>query len=136
MKRLPFLYFLIAIFLLNACGVKRSLENRPDLTGIEKIDTTRVQHNDNTFSIGKNTLIKNQYGIWELYLEGDTLERGLVTGSLTRELMHKQERVIFEKVERRVPSKAHQKFLSKMVIFFNRKMHLHLLDEYKKESYG
>src|SRR5690606_22848778 len=125
MKHFQFLYFLFLIFLLNACGVKRSLENRPDLTGIEKIDTTRVQHNDSTYSIGRNTLAKNQYGIWELYVEGDPLARGLITGSLTRELMHKQEKAIFDKIERLVPSAGYQKFLSKMISFFNRKMHLH-----------
>ena len=136
MKHFQFLYFLFLIFLLNACGVKRSLENRPDLTGIEKIDTTRVQHNDSTYSIGKNTLAKNQYGIWELYVEGDPLERGLITGSLTRELMHKQEKAIFDKIETMVPSVGYQKFLSKMISFFNRKMHLHVPEEYKAEIYG
>jgi len=135
MKRFQYV-FLFSVFLLASCGVKRSLEDRPNLAGLINIDTTRIKHNDSVYSIGKNSLVKNQFGIWELYVEGDALERGLVTGSLTRELMHKQERAIFDKIERRVPSKGHQKFLSKMVTFFNRKMHLHVLEEYKKEIYG
>lgn len=136
MKRFQFIYILFALFLLNSCGVKRSLDDRPDLTGIEDIDTTRVQHNDSTYSIGKNTLVKNKFGIWELYVEGNPLERGLIIGSLTRELMHKQERAIFDKIETLVPSSGYQKFLSKMISFFNRKMHLHVPGEYKAEIYG
>lgn len=131
------LYLLFfSILLLNSCGINRSLRDRPDLTGIESIDTLRVKHNDSLYSIGKNSLSKNKFGIWELYVEGDALERGLVTGSLTRELMHKQERAIMGKIESLVPAGGYQNFLKKAVTFFNRKMHLHVPEEYKAEIYG
>lgn len=134
--RFLFLYFVPGILLFTSCGIKRSLENRPDISEIEKIDTTRIKHNDSVYSIGKNSLSKNQYGIWELYVEGDPLERGLVTGSLTRELMHKQEMAIFDKMETLVPSRGYQAFLSKIINYFNRKIYLHVPEEYKAEIYG
>lgn len=127
---------ILAVFLLTSCGVKKSLNDRPDLTGIEEIDTLRIKHNDSLYTIGKNSLSKNKYGIWELYVEGDALERGLVNGSLTRELMHKQEVAIMDKVNNLVPSAGYQNFLSKVVTFFNRKMYLHVPEEYKAEIYG
>lgn len=136
MKLFQFLFFILTFHLFSSCGVKRSLQDRPNLTGIEEIDTTRIRHNDSTYSIGNNSLSKNKYGVWELYVEGNALKRGLVTGSLTRELMHKQEKALMEKIETLVPSQGYQKFLSKMINLFNRKMYLHIPEEYKAEIYG
>jgi len=134
-----FNYLLFSLFtavIFTSCGVNKSLQDRPDLTGISKIDTIRVKHNDSLFTIGKNTLLKNKFGVWELYVEGDALERGLVNGSLTRELMAKQEIAIMDKIESLVPSSSYQNFLSKMVKFFNRKMYKYVPEEYKQEIYG
>lgn len=136
MKLFQFLFFILTLLLFSSCGVKQSLQDRPNLTGIEKIDTTRIKHNDSTYSIGNNSLIKNRYGIWELYVEGNALERGLAAGSLSRELMHKQEKALMEKIGTLVPSQGYQKFLSKVINFFNRKMYLHIPEEYKAEIYG
>ena len=124
------------LFLLNSCGIKRSMQERPDISGIEAIDTARTKHSDNHYSIGKNSLYKNKYGIWELYIEGDALERGVISGSLTRELMHKQENAFMEKIYELVPKIGYRNFLKKTVAWFNRKMYLHVPDEYKQEIYG
>ncbi|MBZ9729636.1 C45 family peptidase [Salegentibacter sp. JZCK2] len=124
------------LFLLNSCGIKRSMQDRPDISGIEAIDTTRIKHSDTHYSIGKNSLYKNQYGIWELYVEGDALERGVISGSLTRELMHKQETAFMEKIYKLVPETGYRNFLKKTVTWFNRKMYLHVPEEYKQEIYG
>ena len=129
------LLFLLISFQFS-CGIKRSLANKPDISGIASIDTLRVKHNDSLFSIGKNTLLKNKYGVWELYLEGDALERGLINGSLTRELIHKQEIAFMDKLESLVPSSRYQNFLQSMITWFNRKMYLHVPEEYKQEIYG
>ncbi len=129
-------YIILICLLSTSCGVKQSLKVRPDVSGIEEIDVLRVKHNDSLYSLGNNSLSKNEFGIWELYVEGNALERGLATGSLTRELMHKQERAIMGKIETLVPSVGYQNFLRKAVTFFNRKMHLHVPEEYKAEIYG
>ncbi|SKB55921.1 Predicted choloylglycine hydrolase [Salegentibacter salinarum] len=112
------------------------MEDRPDITGIEKIDTTRTKINDNHYRIGKNSLYKNKYGIWELYVEGDALERGVISGSLTQELMHKQETAFMEKIYDLVPKTGYRNFLKKTVAWFNRKIYLHVPEEYKQEIYG
>ncbi len=126
----------IVVFLQFSCGIKRSLADKPDISEIASIDTLRVKHNDSLFTIGKNTLLKNKYGVWELYLEGDALERGLMNGSLTRELIHKQEIAFMDKLESLVPSGGYQNFLQKMISWFNRKMYLYVPEEYKQEIYG
>ncbi|APS39660.1 MULTISPECIES: C45 family autoproteolytic acyltransferase/hydolase [Salegentibacter] len=124
------------LFLLNSCGVKRSMEDRPDITGIEKIDTSRTKISDNHYRLGKNSLYKNKHGIWELYIEGNALERGVTSGSLTRELMHKQETAFMENIYELVPETGYRNFLKKTVAWFNRKMYLHVPEEYKQEIYG
>ncbi|MCF4101630.1 C45 family peptidase [Gillisia sp. M10.2A] len=127
--------FLISLTIL-ACGGSKSVGELPDISDISKIDTLRIKHNDSSYSIGKNTLNKNKYGIWELYVEGDALERGMVNGSLTRELMDKQEVAFMNKLESMVPSKTYQKFLSKLIAYFNRKIDSHITTEYKQEIFG
>lgn len=112
------------------------MEDRPEISGMEAIDTLRIKHSDSLYSVGNNSLLLNKYGIWELYIEGDALERGFVNGSLTRELMQKQEAAIMNKIESMVPAGGYQNFLSKVVAWFNRKMYLHVPEEYKKEIYG
>ncbi len=130
------LFSIFLLLLLGACGVQRSRKDLPGISGIEKIDTLRIRHNDSLFSIGKNSLSKNKYGIWELYLEGSPLELGMINGSLTRELKAKQENAIFERMESMVPPGAYQNFLAKVVAWFSRRMHLHVPEQYKAEIYG
>jgi len=128
--------FLFIIHLQFSCGINRNMQNRPDISEIKNIDTLRIKHNDSLYTIGKNSLLKNKYGIWELYIEGDALERGIINGSLTRELIHKQETAFMTKLESLVPSAGYQNFLSKMIGWFNRKIYLHIPEEYKQEIYG
>jgi hypothetical protein len=112
------------------------MNQRPDISGIDTIVHNRTKHSETHYSIGKNSLFKNEYGIWELYVEGDALERGVVMGSLTRELMHKQEDAFMDKIYELVPKTGYRNFLKKTVAWFNRKMYLHVPEEYKQEIYG
>lgn len=130
------LFLLFLIVLLNSCGVKKSLEQRPEITGLEDIDTTRTRHTDQYYTLGRNSLRQNEYGIWELYIEGDALERGIANGNLTRELIHHQENAFMSKLEEMVPSESYRGFLKKIISFFNRKMYLYVPEEYKQEIYG
>lgn len=134
--KLRCLLLVIIFFCLASCGVKRSMEQRPDITGIEKIDTTRIKHNDSFYSLGNNQLYQNEQGIWELYLEGDALERGVANGSLTRELIHHQEIAFMDKLQELVPSENYRGFLKSVVSWFNKKMYLYVPEEYKTEIYG
>jgi len=112
------------------------MQQRPDISGIEEIDTARIKHNKTFYSLGKNQLYQNKQGIWELYLEGNALERGVANGSLTRELIHHQEIAFMNKLQEMVPSENYRGFLKSIVSWFNRKMYLHVPEEYKQEIYG
>lgn len=127
---------IIFSFLTLSCGIKRSLQQRPDITGLEQIDTTRTKQGENHFSLGKNQLFLNDQGIWELYVQGNALERGIANGSLTRELIQHQEKAFMNKLQFMVPSESYRGFLKNVVSWFNRKMYKHVPEEYQQEIYG
>lgn len=137
MKLINNIFFLFATFMLISCGVSKSLNDIPNMNQYnEKVDTAKVKINDSTYVIGVNQLRKNKQGLYELYVKGDALERGLLTGSLTKELYRRQEKLFFSKVEEIIPSKRKQYILRKFLAWFNRKMYLHIPNEYKAEIYG
>lgn len=129
-------FTLAMILIVTSCGVSRSINDVPELTAYNASIPERNSSSDSSYVAGKNFLTKNKHGLWELYVEGDPLERGLLTGSLTQELMEKQERIFFSKVKELVPSKSRQKFLRKFLAWYNRKMYQHIPEEYKAEIFG
>lgn len=127
---------LIFILLFSSCGVKKSLHDTPDISNYKQTIPERTQISDSTFTTENGLLTKNKYGQWELYVSGDPYQIGLQTGSLSRELMAIQETAFLGKVEELVPSKTKQYLLRKVLAWYNRKMYLHIPEEYKAEILG
>jgi predicted choloylglycine hydrolase len=129
-------FFLLGLLLLASCGVKKSLRDIPNVTQYETKIPERTKVNDSTFAQGDNFLIKNSQGQWELYVDGNPLELGLKTGSLTQELFNQQEHIFIKKIDELVPSKSKQNLLRKFLAWFNRKMYLNIDEKFKTEIYG
>lgn len=137
MKYREWLWILLFVWLsLNSCGVSKSIQDRPDVSGWDSTIPEKVKINDSTFIAGDNFLLKNKQGLWELYVQGNPLQIGKITGNLTQELMQNQEALFFNRVEEIVPSKFQQSLLRKFLAWYNRKMYLHIPVEYKAELYG
>lgn len=136
MKNLRWIFGALLLLNLTSCGVSKSIHDRPNVDGFDATIPERVKINDSTFVAGNNFLLKNKQGQWELYVEGNALQIGKITGSLTRELMQRQEAIFFDQVNEWVPSKFQQYLLRKFLAWYNRKMYLHVPDEYKVEIYG
>lgn len=140
MRKTPYiihvLVLCVAALLLHSCGINKSIHNIPDVSGFNANIPERVKINDSTFTAGNSFLTKNKQGQWELYVEGDPMEIGLLTGSLTKELMYTQEQVFINKINEMVPSEAKQKFLRKFLSWYNRKMYKYVPEQYKAEIYG
>lgn len=81
-------------------------------------------------------LRKNDQGLWELYVSGNALERGLTNGILTEELLHQQESAFVSQVQDLVPSRFRQRLLRGFLSFFNRQLADHVPEEYQVEIYG
>lgn len=88
------------------------------------------------YRIGKNWLKKNDFGIWEMYLEGTPYERGLVYGALSKELCQRQEEIFVNQINQFVPSGFAQKFLRLMLGFFNKELVNNIPLENQQEIYG
>ncbi|MGO3181403.1 MAG: C45 family autoproteolytic acyltransferase/hydrolase [Aequorivita sp.] len=128
--------FIVFIVLLNSCGVSKSIHNRPDFAAYDATIPEKIKVNDSTFTAGNNFFLKNAQGQWELYVEGNPLQIGKLTGSLSQDFVQKQEALFFNMVEEYVPSKFQQYFLRKFLAWYTRKMYLHIPEEYKTELYG
>ncbi|WP_395047326.1 C45 family autoproteolytic acyltransferase/hydolase [Flavobacterium sp.] len=137
MKRL-FQYSILSLFLLMvfSCGTSKSLHHKLQLEAYNNTIPVVQKQSNTLFSTGNNFLLKNKQNLWELYVEGDALERGLAFGSLSDSLLKKQEAVFFSKIKDIVPSKFKQKLLRIFLKWYNRKLYLNVTEEYKTEIYG
>src|SRR5690554_5770361 len=97
---LKYFAFAVLSILLSSCVVSKSIKNRPDVSGYDASIPEKVKINDSTFVAGNNFFLKNKQGQWELYVEGNALQIGKITGSLTRELMQRQEAIFFDQVNK------------------------------------
>lgn len=126
--------FCLALQLVS-CGTYRSTHHEPVTQGYNST-IPMVCRDGNLATAGNNFLLQNKYGLWEMYVEGDPLQRGLSTGALLQDLLIMQENVFFDKVKEIVPSKFKQKLLRHFLKWYNRKLYLHVPEEYKTEIYG
>lgn len=130
-----FACFILFIFL-SSCGISKGLEDRPDVTKYDVTLPERTKTSDSTYSIGDNFLTKNEQGLWEMHVKGNPMELGLNQGALSQELFNQQEAVFLKKIDELVPSKGYQNILRKFLAWFNRKVYLHIDEQYKTEIYG
>ena len=130
------LLLLCSVLHMISCGTYESVHHVPKTEGYNNAVPVVLKHCDSVFSYGANTLLKNRLRQWELYVEGDPLERGLIAGALSEQLILKQERVFIDKVNEIVPSKFKQSLLRQFLKWYNRKLYLHVSEEYKTEIYG
>ncbi|HTA61792.1 MAG TPA: C45 family peptidase [Bacteroidia bacterium] len=108
----------------------------PEIKDKTALNFERRQVNTNYYKIGNNWLKKSQSGLWEMYLEGDGFERGVINGKLTKELAEQQETAFINQIKKIVPSRTYLNFLKYFVAYFNRNLTKHVTDEYQQEIYG
>lgn len=132
------LYILIVPLLLMqlvSCGTYNSVHNRPDIAEYNHAVPVLVKK-DGVTTYGNNFLLQNKYGLWEMYVEGDPLQQGLITGALSQELIAHQEEYFLNKIKEIIPSKFKQQLLRQFLKWYNRKVYLNVSEEYKTEIYG
>jgi predicted choloylglycine hydrolase len=121
---------------LVSCGTYKSVHHKAVTEGYDATAPVVTQQNDSVFTYGNNFILKNKQGLWELYVEGDPLQRGLITGALSKDLVKKQEHAFLDKIKEIIPSKFKQSMLRQFVKWYNRKLYLYVPEEYKTEIYG
>ncbi|WP_055443982.1 C45 family peptidase [Lacinutrix himadriensis] len=130
-------FLVVVLFaVLTSCGISKSIHDVPDVSGYDATISEKITINDSTFTSGNNSFAKNEYGSYELFVEGNAYQIGLNTGLLTEDLFKIQEDAFLSKIDDLVPSKFKQYLLRKVLAFYNRKMYLHIPEAYKSEILG
>lgn len=96
----------------------------------------RKQVGKDHYILGSSYLKKNKFGIWEMYLEGDPYERGLIYGKLAKELVQEQEDIFVGQINNFLPNKLWRHVIKLMVGFFNSDLPENIPLENQQEIYG
>ncbi|MCB0662478.1 MAG: hypothetical protein KDC24_07050, partial [Saprospiraceae bacterium] len=100
------------------------------------LDWERQTINDSTFQVKNNFLQKNEFGMWEMYLEGSPFERGVAGGMLSKELLDYQEYAFASGIDEKVPGGFYQYLLKLFIAWFDKDLPEYVPEEYQKEIYG
>lgn len=103
---------------------------------LSSLELNPVKTPDGLMTIHNSWFRQSQSGLYELYVEGNPFERGVIIGKLTRELVHYQEEVFTQQIHRLVPNTLYLEFLKYFVGWFNRNLEDQILPEYKMEIFG
>ena len=101
------IYFLASIYV-----------STPDIKDKTSLNLKREKVDTNFYKIKKNWLKKSRSGLWELYLEGDGFERGVINGKLTKELGEQQEVAFVNQIKIIIPSDFYLNFLKYFVFAY------------------
>ncbi len=96
----------------------------------------RKQVGKDHYVLGNSYLKKNKFGIWEMYLEGEPYERGVIYGKLAKELVQEQEDIFVGQINNFLPNKLWRHLIKLMVGFFNSDLPENIPLENQQEIYG
>lgn len=123
-----FLFVLFTIVLFNA------QIDTPEVPTIHVGERKKV--GPDHYILGNSYLKKNKFGVWEMYLEGEPYERGVIYGKLAKELVQEQEDIFVGQINNFLPNKMWRHVIKLMVGFFNSDLPENIPLENQQEIYG
>jgi hypothetical protein len=96
----------------------------------------RINVDKNFYKAGNSWLLKNEHKLWEMYAEGEAIDRGNKIGALSKELIIKQEDAFVEQIKTMIPSKFMLNFLHLGIGIYNRNLGRYIPEENKEEIYA
>lgn len=129
-----FLLLLLIVFVVFIYKVRITLPEVDSTVNIS--DFKREKVSEDHYKIGNSWLKKNEFGIWEMYVEGSPYERGLKYGVLAKEIIESQEESFVNQLNEMIPSPFFQKFLTGFIGWMNRDMDEFIAPENLQEIYG
>ena len=130
---LSFLGLFIILFIYLAIV---AIDHPPKPIDTSSLQLQRSEPSPGLFTIKNSWFRKSNSGLYELYVEGDAFERGVINGKLTKELVQRQEDHFNEQITKMVPSTFYRHFLRYFIAWFNRNLDDNVAEEYKEEIYG
>lgn len=128
-----FLCLLLALFIYL---YKVSIVDPPLIADRSAEQLQRTEGAPGFYYLGNNWFRKSSSGLFELYVEGNDFERGVINGKLTQELVQRQEDHFSAQIEKMIPSTFYRHFLKYFIGWFNRHLASQVKEEYKREIYG
>ncbi|MBK5273191.1 MAG: peptidase C45 [Bacteroidia bacterium] len=128
--------FLLLLFIGFIYLVQVSKVDPPHPADISSLQLQRTELSPGFYTLKNSWFRKSESGLYELYVEGDAYERGVINGKLTNELVVRQEDHFAEQIKKMVPSKLWRGFLKYFIGWFNRNLDKNVTEEYKEEIYG
>ncbi|MGZ4034654.1 MAG: C45 family autoproteolytic acyltransferase/hydrolase [Bacteroidia bacterium] len=123
--------FVLLVWFIITVTVKTPV---PGNTAVLKLERTQVA--PDFYTINNNWIKKSDSGLWEIYVEGDGFERGVIEGKLNKELAEKQEVAFVNQIKKMIPSQGMLNYLKFFIAFFNRNLDHFIPQEYLNEIYG
>jgi hypothetical protein len=117
-----FITLIVLLALFSVYVVRVSHIDPPKIANEDALRLQRAQLDTNCYVIGNNWFRKSKSGLYELYVEGEPFERGVIYGKLTTELVKRQEDNFTDQIKRLVPSNIYRNFLRYFIGFFNRNL--------------
>ncbi|MCD4724131.1 MAG: C45 family peptidase [Bacteroidales bacterium] len=108
----------------------------PTETDPHEMGYTRSQIDTAFYSCETSWLNLNEYGLWELYIEGNSFELGIINGLLSNELIQVQEDAFVNQIRVMIPSESYLNFLRYFIAWFNKDLDTYIKNEYLLEIYG
>ncbi|MDO5105316.1 C45 family peptidase [Capnocytophaga sp.] len=130
-------YSFVFFFLIFAsCGVSKKKMLPPEIDN-QAYSLPKVTLLADTLLYTENDyLLKNKFGIWEVYLSGKPYAMGLKSGALTQKLYQRQDSLFFEKVKTFISSEKKIRFLHKFIRWFNRDVNKYVIKPFREELLG
>jgi isopenicillin-N N-acyltransferase like protein len=125
------LFLILFIYLIE---VSKTIPPKPADTS--SMQWQRTDEGDGLYTLKNSWFRKSKSGLFELYVEGDPFERGVINGKLTRELVQRQEDHFSEQINKMIPSRFYRHFLKYFIGWFNRDLDKNITEEYKEEIFG
>ena len=97
---------------------------------------TREEVGKDHYRLDNSWLKKNEFGVWEMYLEGTPYERGVKYGVLAKEIVESQEASFVNQLNELIPNAFFQHFLRFTIAWMNRDMDEYIAKENLAEIYG
>jgi isopenicillin-N N-acyltransferase-like protein len=128
--------FLVLLIIGAIYIVQVSKVDPPKPKDLSSLQLQRTDHGNGFYTINNNWFRHSRSGLYELYVEGEAFERGVINGKLTKELVVRQEDHFAEQITKMVPSKFKRGYLKYLIGFFNRNLDDNVTQEYREEIYG
>lgn len=140
-RKRKILLYILGFFLLLIVGfiiyfnivvrINPPTEMDPLASGLERTEIRPAY-----YSCEESWLNLNDYGLWELYIEGSPFELGVKHGLLAQELVIAQEDAFVNQIKVMIPSESYLNFLRYFLAWFNKDLDTYIPQDYLLEIYG